>query len=70
MKSMEFRSENPTVSNIERLAQKKGKNTAEERFRVTPDYAYPNTKMNREELRVEMNKKSFYFHTLRQPTEP
>mmetsp|Transcript_1048 Transcript_1048/g.2220 ORF Transcript_1048/g.2220 Transcript_1048/m.2220 type:complete len:995 (+) Transcript_1048:328-3312(+) len=70
MKSTEFRAENPTVSNIERLAQKKGKNTADERFRVTPDYAYPNTKMNREELRLEMNKKSFYFHTLRLPTEP
>ena len=69
-KSEDFRSENPTVSNIEKLAQKKGKNTADERFKVMPDYAYPNTRMNREELRIETNKKSSYFHTLRLSTEP
>ena len=61
---------NPSVSTIERLAQKKGVNTEEERFRVMPDYAYPNTKMNRDELRTEMNKKSFFFHNLRLPKEP
>lgn len=50
------------VKDIERLAQKKGKNTVEERFKVQPDYAYPNTRYNRDELRIEMNKRSTYFH--------
>lgn len=62
--------ENPMVSSIEKLAQKRGTNTVMERFKVMPDYAYPNTKMNREELRREMNKKSFYFHELRLASEP
>lgn len=57
------------VSDIEKLAQKRGVNTAEERFKVVPDYAYPNTKLNREELRKEMNKRSSYFHNLRLPEE-
>jgi hypothetical protein len=52
------------VSDIEKLAQKRGSNTVEERFKVVPDYAYPNTRLNREELRQEMNKKSAYFHDL------
>lgn len=58
------------VSYIEKLSQKKGANTSEERFKVVPDYAYPNTRMNREELRLEMNKKSSYFHILQQPDDP
>lgn len=57
------------VKDIEKLAQKRGVNTADERFKVVPDYAYPNTKMNREELREEMNKKSSFFHTLALPNE-
>ncbi|CAJ1950134.1 unnamed protein product [Cylindrotheca closterium] len=59
------------VSDIEKLAQKSGKNSAQERFRVKPDYAYPRVKFNREELRKEANKKSSYFHDLRgQPQNP
>lgn len=57
------------VRDIEKLSQKKGKNTADERFKVVPDYAYPNTRMNREDLRLEMNKKSAFFHDLRLPSE-
>jgi hypothetical protein len=57
------------VSDIEKLAQKRGTNTLEERFKVVPDYAYPNTRLNRAELRMEMNKKSSYFHGLRLPEE-
>jgi hypothetical protein len=53
------------VSDIEKLAQKKGTNPLDERFRVLPDEAYPSTYLNREELRQEMNKKSDYFHDLR-----
>lgn len=55
------------VSHLEKLSQKKGANTAEERFKVTPAYAYPNCKMNREELRNEMNLKSSYFHSFDLP---
>ena len=51
------------VSHLEKLSQKKGANKAEERFKVVPSYAYPNCKMNREELRNEMNLKSSYFHS-------
>lgn len=48
-----------------------GKNSAEERFRVKPDYAYPRVKFNRDELRKEANKNSSYFHDLRgQPQSP
>jgi hypothetical protein len=57
------------VSDIEKLAQKRGTNTVEERFKVVPDYAYPNTRLNRAELRQEMNKKSSYFHCLQLPEE-
>jgi hypothetical protein len=57
------------VSDIEKLAQKKGANPLNERFKVMPDDAYPNTMFNREELRTEMNKKSAYFHDLRVPTK-
>eukprot|EP00980_Cylindrotheca_fusiformis_P024893 scaffold12671_cov100-Cylindrotheca_fusiformis.AAC.3 len=53
------------VSDIEKLAQKSGKNTEHERFRVVPGYAYPKVKFNREELRKEVNKQSSYFHDLR-----
>lgn len=45
------------------MAKKKG-GSAVERFLVKPDYAYPNTRMNRDELRAEMNKPSSYFHDL------
>eukprot|EP00980_Cylindrotheca_fusiformis_P011256 scaffold2587_cov101-Cylindrotheca_fusiformis.AAC.5 len=59
------------VSQIEKLAQKKGKNTVNERFRVTPDTHYPNTYMNRNELRQEMNMKSVNCQDLRRsPTSP
>lgn len=57
------------VSELEKLAQKSGRNTADERFRVMPDYAYTNTKFNREELRKEMNMSSSYFHDLRPKTD-
>jgi hypothetical protein len=57
------------VSDIEKLAQKRGTNTLEERFKVVPDYAYPNTRLNRAELRQEMNQKSSYFHDLQLPEE-
>lgn len=53
------------VSDIEKLAQKKGANPVDERFKVMPDDAYPNTYLNREELRQEVNKKSVYFHDTR-----
>ena len=48
------------------LAKKKG-GSAVETFLVRPDYAYPNTRMNRDELRAEMNKPSTHFHDLRVP---
>lgn len=54
-----------SVSEIEKLAQKRGANTEVERFSVVPSYAYPKTKFNREELRQEMNKPSSYYHDLR-----
>jgi hypothetical protein len=57
------------VNDIEKLAQKRGANSVEERFKVVPDYAYPNTRMNRAELRLEMNKKSSYLHDLGIPEE-
>jgi hypothetical protein len=57
------------MSDVEKLAQKSGTNTEHERFKVMPDYAYPNTKFNREELRKEMNKKSSYYHDLQQPPD-
>lgn len=53
------------VSDIEKLAQKKGSNPLDERFKVVPDDAYPNTYFNREELRQEVNRKSVYFHDTR-----
>lgn len=56
------------VSDIEQLAQKKGAQH-NERFKVMPDDAYPNTFFNREELRTEMNKKSVYFHDTRLPNK-
>jgi hypothetical protein len=55
-----------SVSEIEKLAQKAGTNNPNERFKVKPDYAYPHTRLNREELRLETNKTSSYFHNLRQ----
>ncbi len=55
----------PAVSYIEKLSQKRG-TKVEERFKVVPDYAYPNTRMNREELRQEVNQPSSYFHRLEQ----
>lgn len=48
----------------EMLAKKRG-GSAVEKFLVRPDYAYPNTRMNRDELRAEMNKPSAFFHDLR-----
>jgi hypothetical protein len=57
-----------SVSDIERLAQKKGANPKNERFKVLPDMAYPNTHWNREQLREEMNRKSTNFHDLRPRT--
>lgn len=53
------------VSQIEKLSQKRGKNTVNERFKVTPDTYYPNTYMNRNELRQEMNRKSETYQDLR-----
>ena len=52
------------VRDIEVLSQKRGKNLAEERFKVTPDYAYPNARFTRDELRREMNAPSEYYHDL------
>ena len=52
------------VHDIEILSQKRGKNLAEERFKVTPDYAYPNARFTRDELRKEMNAPSEYYHDL------
>jgi hypothetical protein len=57
------------MSDVEKLAQKSGTNTERERFKVMPDYAYPNTKFNREELRKEINKKSSYYHDLQRSPE-
>ena len=53
------------VSDIEKLAQKRGANPIDEKFKVMPDDSYPNTYMAREELRQEMNQKSELFHDLR-----
>eukprot|EP00934_Nitzschia_sp_Nitz4_P009128 Nitzschia sp. Nitz4//scaffold119_size111653//78566//82018//NITZ4_004204-RA/size111653-processed-gene-0.172-mRNA-1//1//CDS//3329533878//9118//frame0 len=47
------------------MSQKRGSNPLDERFKVLPDDAYPNTYMSREELRQEMNQKSVYFHDTR-----
>jgi hypothetical protein len=52
------------IEQAEMLAKKKG-GSAVEVFLVKPDYAYPNTRLNRDELREEMNKPSAYFHDLR-----
>lgn len=52
------------IEQAEMLAKKRG-GSAVERFLVKPDYAYPNTRMNRDELREEMNKPSASFHDLR-----
>lgn len=49
------------------LAQKRGTSTLE-RFKVNPDYAYPNTRMDRDELRTEMNQPSAFYHDLRVPS--
>lgn len=57
------------VSDIEKLSQKKGSNPVDERFKVMPDDAYPNTYFNREELRQEVNRKSVYFHDTRVRTD-
>mmetsp|Transcript_21832 Transcript_21832/g.53992 ORF Transcript_21832/g.53992 Transcript_21832/m.53992 type:complete len:1245 (-) Transcript_21832:1200-4934(-) len=43
------------------------KRNSQDRFRVMPDDAYPNTYLNREEMRQEMNQKSAYYHDLRVP---
>mmetsp|Transcript_25742 Transcript_25742/g.36318 ORF Transcript_25742/g.36318 Transcript_25742/m.36318 type:complete len:1132 (-) Transcript_25742:170-3565(-) len=53
------------------LARRKGGslNMDDERFQVKPDYAYKNTKMNREELRREMVLPSSCFHDLRLPSK-
>lgn len=59
-----------SVSYIEKLSQKRGADKKiDERFTVVPSYNYPNTRMNRDELRKEMNAKSSYFHELRLPQE-
>lgn len=58
-----------SVSDIERLAQKKGANPIDERFLVLPDDSYPDTYMTRRELREEMNRKSQFFHDLRLPAK-
>jgi len=57
-------------SNVEAefLAKKKGRKDFAEEFLVKPEYAYPNTKMHREQLRLEMNKKSAFYHDLRVPS--
>eukprot|EP00980_Cylindrotheca_fusiformis_P006234 scaffold1334_cov123-Cylindrotheca_fusiformis.AAC.4 len=65
--SQEFFSRtNPSFNEVELLAQKK-KMTKNDRFKVFPDAAYPNTYLNRDELREEMNQKSGYYHDLRVP---
>jgi hypothetical protein len=53
------------VSQIEKLSQKRGKNIVNERFKVTPDTYYPNSYLNRNELRQEMNMKSVNYQDLR-----
>lgn len=58
-----------SVNDIEILAQKKGRNSKEERFKVIPDTDYPNTYLSRDELRTEMNHKSAYYHDMRVPNE-
>jgi C2 domain len=58
-----------SVNDIEKLAQKRGQNLLDERFRVLPDEAYPNTYLNRGELRHEMSQKSVYFHDTRVRTD-
>lgn len=66
--SQEFFSRtNASFNEVELLSQKKGRMSASDRFKVTPDSAYPNTYMNRDELREEMNQKSCYYHDLRVP---
>jgi hypothetical protein len=46
---------------------KEAKMTRDGRFKVMPDAAYPNTYLDREELRAEMNLPSAYYHDLRDP---
>lgn len=58
------------VSQIEKLAQKKGKNSVNERFKVHPDTCYPHAYLNRNELRQEMNMKSVNYHDLRRNNSP
>lgn len=56
-------------SNVEaEFLAKKDRKDLSESFPVHPDYAYPNTRMNREELRNEMNKESAIIHDLRVPS--
>jgi hypothetical protein len=58
------------VNDIEKLAQKSGTNSEDERFLVRPDYGYPKgTKLNREELRAECNQISSYFHDLQSQSQ-
>ena len=58
------------VTDIEKLASQNYSGSANadknEKFKVYPDFAYPNTRMNRDELRTEMNLPSSYYHNLRQ----
>ncbi|CAJ1959307.1 unnamed protein product [Cylindrotheca closterium] len=43
------------------------KTNSKDRFRVMPDDSYPNTYLNRAEMKDEMNQKSAYYHDLRVP---
>jgi len=52
---------------IESMARKAGPNHADEAFLIMPDHSYPDTKMNRKQLRKEMNMRSAYYHDLRMP---
>jgi hypothetical protein len=65
--NQEFYRGNSSFNEVELLAQKKGRMSQDDRFKVMPDAAYPNTYLNREELRVEMNHSSAYYHDLRVP---
>jgi hypothetical protein len=65
--SQEFYRGNSSFNEVELLAQKKGRMSQDDRFKVMPDASYPNTYMNREELRQEMNYGSAYYHDLRVP---
>jgi hypothetical protein len=65
----QHRTSAPTIE-IEKLTQKRGTNRADETFKIIPDYAYPNVRMNREQLRIETSKPSSCFHDLRVPNKP